>query len=768
MKRARRLFGIFLALSMLLTTGCSAAAADGDYTDVPSDAAYAEAAAYLKERGIMTGTSATEFSPDMEVSRAQIATMLYRASDSPDVTGLKSFSDVPAGSWYEAAAAWANTNGYVTGYEDGTFRGNTSVIREQILTILWRMAGSPVPSGETVFADGAAISAYAENAINWAGANGIVEAQTDNRLAPQEAVSRAEIAAILYRFLTLDMANGALDEIAAIPAAYTAPSQHPGSVVRLDYPTGAESKYAYVYVPYGYDANKPYDILYMMHGGGGSAGSLFGGEGQSNDIKNAIDHLIENGEMEPLLIVTPTFYTQANGSSSVSGSWDAVRVFPQELTAYLMPAVESAYSTYAETADDAGFRASRDHRAFGGFSMGSVTTWYVFQQSMKYFRTYLPISGDSWAIEMQGGRSQPEQTAKALAASVSDQGYGADDFRVYAMTGSNDIAEPCMTPMLAEMEKQSVFTGANTTYRIREGGTHDMPNVKIYLYHALPILWKGGQSSVPEAIQSEGAQVVGLENLPTYPYSTQEIEVMNSGQRIYGVAYVPNIAGKLPLAICSHGLGGNYRSCAAYAEQLASHGIAAYCFDFRGGGGNRSDGSTTEMSVMTEVSDVEAILTAAKDWDFVDKEKILLLGASQGGIVSAIAAARHTEEVKGLILCYPAFLVHDAVRQQFASLDDVPATYRFNWITAGRPYAADMWDYDVYTEIGNYSDKVLLLHGSADSIVPISYAERAADTYGDVDYFVIDGAGHGFSGSAFAEAIRHIFDYVQEIGILTI
>lgn len=367
MRRARRFFGIFLALSMLLTTGCNAASADGDYTDVPSDAAYAEAAAYLKERGIMTGTSATEFSPDMEVSRAQIATMLYRASDSPDVTGLESFSDVPAGSWYEAAAAWANTNGYVTGYEDGTFRGNTSVTCEQILTILWRMAGSPVPSGETDFADGAAISAYAKNAISWASANGIVEAQTDNRLAPQEAVSRAEIAAILYRFLTLGMANGASDEIAAIPAAYTAPSQHPGSVVRLDYPTGAESKYAYVYVPYSYDANKQYDILYMMHGGGGSAGSLFGGEGQSNDIKNAIDHLIENGEMEPLLIVTPTFYTQANGSSSVSGSWDAVRVFPQELTAYLMPAVESAYSTYAETADDAGFRASRDHRPLAVF-----------------------------------------------------------------------------------------------------------------------------------------------------------------------------------------------------------------------------------------------------------------------------------------------------------------------------------------------------------------------------------------------------------------
>ena len=373
---------------------------------------------------------------------------------------------------------------------------------------------------------------------------------------------------------------------------------------------------------------------------------------------------------------------------------------------------------------------------------------YVFQQDMRYFRTFIPISGDSWAVEMQGGRSQPERTADVLSSSVSEQGYGADDFRIYAMTGSNDIAEPCMTPMFQSMESKAAFSEKNTTYRIRESGTHDMENVKIYLFHALPILWRGESPTVPEEIQDEGGQIIELENLPVYPYATREIELTNHGQKIYGVAYVPEKEGKVPLAICAHGLGGNYRSCAAYAEQFASHGIAAYCFDFRGGGGNRSEGSTTEMSVMTEVSDAEAILAAAKSWDFVDTNRILLLGASQGGIVSAIAAARHPDEIAGLILCYPAFLVHDAVRRQFSTLEEIPATYRFNWITAGRPYAADMWDYDVYAEIGNYSGKVLLMHGDEDSVVPISYAERASETYGDVEYYVIEGAGHGFSGVA--------------------
>lgn len=275
------------------------------------------------------------------------------------------------------------------------------------------------------------------------------------------------------------------------------------------------------------------------------------------------------------------------------------------------------------------------------------------------------------------------------------------------------------------------------------------------------------QETVPEAIQEEGTEILELENLPTYTYHQQEIELDNQGQRIYGIAYIPDTDNeKVPLVVCAHGLGGSYRSNAAYAEQLANHGLAAYCFDFRGGGGSRSDGDITEMSVMTEVSDLEVIMEAASEWDFVDENKIVLLGTSQGGITSAIAAARHTDKISSLVLMYPAFLVHDAVHEQFDSLENVPDTFRFNWITAGRPYAEDMWDYDVYEEIENYTEKVLLMHGSADSIVPISYSDRAAEVYKNVDYYVIDGAGHGFNGGAFDEAVRHIFDYLQEIGLI--
>ena len=93
------------------------------------------------------------------------------------------------------------------------------------------------------------------------------------------------------------------------------------------------------------------------------------------------------------------------------------------------------------------------------------------------------------------------------------------------------------------------------------------------------------QMSFPEERQQTGTEVKALADLPKTTYTRQEIWLENEGQRIYGVAYIPDVEGKMPLAILSHGLGGSYSSCLAEAEQYASHGVAAYAFDFRGGGG---------------------------------------------------------------------------------------------------------------------------------------------------------------------------------------
>ena len=245
-------------------------------------------------------------------------------------------------------------------------------------------------------------------------------------------------------------------------------------------------------------------------------------------------------------------------------------------------------------------------------------------------------------------------------------------------------------------------------------------------------------------------------------YREEIITVDYNGQKIWGVAYIPETDDeKYPLVICSHGLGNDYTSCLEYADLMVSHGLAAYCFDFRGGGGLHSDGKMTEMSLITEATDVGTVIQAAKEWDFVDPDKIILLGESQGGAASAIAAARNKYDVNGLILCYPAFLVHDAVHEEFDFLDEVPDSFFFKWLTLGRTYAADVWDF--YSEIGEYEKPVLLMHGDRDRIVSISYAEKASKIYSDVKYVVIKGGGHGFYGHTLNDAYVHILNYLHRI-----
>ncbi|WP_257210909.1 alpha/beta hydrolase [Actinomyces ruminis] len=137
-------------------------------------------------------------------------------------------------------------------------------------------------------------------------------------------------------------------------------------------------------------------------------------------------------------------------------------------------------------------------------------------------------------------------------------------------------------------------------------------------------------AGVPEGVQ-EGASAAALpSDLPTYAHETRELTLENNGQLIYGLAYVPNTGQeRVPLVICSHGLTGSYQDLGATAEALAQLGLAAYCFDFRGGGGTMSEGEMTDMSVMTEVADLEAVMDAARSWDFVDPERIVLFGASR-------------------------------------------------------------------------------------------------------------------------------------------
>lgn len=134
----------------------------------------------------------------------------------------------------------------------------------------------------------------------------------------------------------------------------------------------------------------------------------------------------------------------------------------------------------------------------------------------------------------------------------------------------------------------------------------------------------------------------------TFEYEIQELYASRDDNQIYGVIYIPQDAGEqLPTVIYAHGYGVTHQNGIQYAEKLAEHGFVVYCFDFCGGGnGSQSDGSTLEMSIFTEQSDLKAVIEMVKGLDYVDSENVFLFGASQGGLVAGITAAANPEEIQ--------------------------------------------------------------------------------------------------------------------------
>jgi|BioPla2DNA2_1021312.scaffolds.fasta_scaffold00139_36 enterochelin esterase-like enzyme len=207
----------------------------------------------------------------------------------------------------------------------------------------------------------------------------------------------------------------------AIPIEYKAENSKAGTIERLEYSVEnfnkeMDLKKLNVYLPYGYnssDTSKKYNVFYLMHGGGEDENLIFGGPGQSKEMKRVLDNMIANGDIEPLIVVTPTFYGGKNDTA----------YFHEELINNIIPLIETTYNTYAESAELEDLKASREHRAFGGFSMGSVTTWYTYINCLDYFMYFMPLSGDCWAIAQTAGESKAMETAEYLAKVAKDGGY---------------------------------------------------------------------------------------------------------------------------------------------------------------------------------------------------------------------------------------------------------------------------------------------------------------------------------------------------------
>ena len=281
--------------------------------------------------------------------------------------------------------------------------------------------------------------------------------------------------------------------ISAVPEEYFAPSDHPGQVVELtydsrDYTDAAEpaiQKTAYIYLPCGYDETDMetrYDVLYLMHGWTMTAGDFF--DTARSGIVPMLDHMIANGDIPPVIVVCATFDAQ-NQSQGFSRSVEELSVFHRDLRENLIPFVESRYHTCAEDVTEEGLRASREHRAFGGFSLGAVTTWYQFIYNLDYIKYFLPMSGDCWIMGTYGGRNYPVETVDYLEQVVSDGGWNGDDFYIYQGIGTDDPIWDQTDSQIQEMLTRDLFTPETLHYAIIQGGRHDIDACERYLYHAL-------------------------------------------------------------------------------------------------------------------------------------------------------------------------------------------------------------------------------------------------------------------------------------------
>lgn len=294
-----------------------------------------------------------------------------------------------------------------------------------------------------------------------------------------------------------------IQPILPIPDEVRKPNAKQGKIEEFKYMAHKNGrtfqKHARVYTPYGYkakDKKTKYDVLYLMHGGGDKTTSFLTPPQDWLPLRNILDNLIAEGKMRPIIVVCPTFYDDDEniGANNMGDAIALTRDFHTELQNDLIPTVEKKYNTYLEGTDSIAVTKSRDHRAYGGFSMGALSTWYQLAYGVNAVKHFLPLSGDIWAYNEKGEKQDAKFAAEWMNSMLEKSPF-AHDFEVYGYTGTKDIAGNPEKATVEALHKYAPLfryatPDANLRFSMKKDGEHFYGHINEYLYYALPLIYK--------------------------------------------------------------------------------------------------------------------------------------------------------------------------------------------------------------------------------------------------------------------------------------
>ena len=430
--------------------------------------------------------------------------------------------------------------------------------------------------------------------------------------------------------------NAIPSEIQEIPEGYYSKANEQGTLVEFKYNTYENFSYeehskklekrAIVYLPYGYDESKQYEIFYLMHGGWSNETTTLGTPNRPSNFKNVIDNSIENGDFKPLIIVCPTYNNESSqDSSDFSLAMRLNRGFYNELLNDLIPSVEGTYSTFANSTSKEDLIASREHRGFGGFSMGSVATWRTFEHGLDYFKYFLPMSC---------GTSLDDENIWKSA-----ENYDNNDYFVFIMTGTEDFAYSYVNDRVAKMRENKNFEeNKNFIYRVKEGYTHGGVSANEYTYNGLKFFYNNSNVQNIQESNNDLVEVGTKENKGFIVDNTLHSEKQGD---IHFSSYYPegfNENGKYAIyfalpgweGLYFQGVGTNLGESYPYEAQKYNKDMIVISLQLDDWG-EESANDTIEL--------VEYFLNKP----FIDKSKVYISGYSGGGETLSIVLGKKPE-----------------------------------------------------------------------------------------------------------------------------